>query len=375
MGRSRSIATVAALFAVVLSLTAPTTAPAVSASLKQSVSLQALPQLADPGATPRPAAVALTTLDASFAPVVPGRVSILEVKRGRDWVEVARGSQDLTGRSIFQAAYANNGTPETYRVVAARTSSYQQATSGTVSTSAWGVPIFSDEFSGTALSWPWDQRYQGYEVASRSCSKTDPRASVVGAGVLSLKVLDDPERDDVCNYTVNDQPLSTFYRINGHVGTHGRFAYRYGVAAARIKFQGPRGQHGAFWMQPQGTGGAEIDVIEWFGTISKGLASGVWDYSSGTPVRKAGGFIDNQPAFGSGWAETYHVFSVEWTPTEYIFRIDGKVSLRTTAGVSQTEEYLILSLLVSNWEAANLPSPDSLPTSMDVDWVRVWQKA
>ena len=71
---------------------------------------------------------------------------------------------------------------------------------------------------------------------------------------------------------------------------------------------------------------------------------------------------------------TYHVFSVEWTPTEYVFRIDGKETLRTSAGVSQTEEYLILSLLVSNFESLRVTSPDQLPQTMSVDWVRVWQK-
>ena len=120
--------------------------------------------------------------------------------------------------------------------------------------------------------------------------------------------------------------------------------------------------------------GAEIDVIEWFGTGSSGLGSGIWIYNAGTQTRAAGGAIANQEAYGSDWAGTYHVFSVEWTPTEYVFRIDGKETLRTSAGVSQTEEYLILSLLVSNFEALRVTSPDQLPQTMSVDWVRVWQR-
>jgi beta-glucanase (GH16 family) len=142
-----------------------------------------------------------------------------------------------------------------------------------------------------------------------------------------------------------------------------------------MKFQDARGQHGAFWMQPAGAGyGAEIDVIEWFGTGSYGLSNGAYDYSSGTATRTSGGPIADQASYGSDWAGTYHVFSVEWTPTEYVFRIDGKEVLRTTAGIAQTEEYLILSLLVSNYEANKLPSAASLPQTMNIDWVRVWQK-
>ena len=47
---------------------------------------------------------------------------------------------------------------------------------------------------------------------------------------------------------------------------------------------------------------------------------------------------------------------------------------RVSAGVSQTEEFLILSLLVSNFESLRVTSPDQLPQTMSVDWVRVWQK-
>lgn len=341
----------------------------------QSVSVQVLPQLASTGVSPQPAAVALSTVTAVFSPVVVGRTAILQAKDGKQWVEVARSVQDGAGRVSFNAPYLRSGTPATYRVVAPKDTSGAEVTSATARTDAWGSPILSDEFSGTALSAPWDHRYQGYDVPSRRCSKTDASAARVGGGVLALSVIDDPARDDLCTFTAGGQEQSTFYRLNGHVGTQGRFAYKYGVAAARVRFQEARGQHGAFWMQPAGTGyGAEIDVIEWFGTGSVGLVTGVWDYTSGTQTRVAGGVVPDQASYGTDWAGTYHVFSVEWTPTEYVFRIDGREVLRTTAGVAQTEEYLILSLLVANYEANKLPSPDSLPQSMNVDWVRVWQR-
>ena len=340
----------------------------------QTVSVRVLPQLAAAGASPEPAASALSTVTATFAPVVPGREAVLEAKNGKKWTAVARSAQDGSGRVLFNAPYTYGAGAATYRVLAPRTSTAAQATSAEVRTDAWRAPIFSDEFSGSALASPWDHRYQGYDVASRRCSRTDASAAAVSGGVLGLSVVDDPAREDPCTFTAGGVEQSTFYRLNGHVGTQGRFAYKYGVAAARIRFQDARGQHGAFWMQPAGSGyGAEIDVAEWFGTGSQGLVNGVWDYSSGTQTRVAGGVVADQAAYGSDWAGTYHVFSVEWTPTEYVFRIDGREVLRTTAGVAQTEEYLILSLLVANYEANKLPSPASLPQTMKVDWVRVWQ--
>ena len=341
----------------------------------QSIAVKVLPQLAATGTAPAPASAALSTITAAFTPVVPGRRVSLQRLDGTKWVAIAFASQDATGRVLFTAPYAAGAGPATYRVVGLSSTELPQVTSAQARTDAWGTPILSDEFSGTALAAPWDHRFQGYEVPTRRCSRTDARATAVGGGVLSLSVIDDPDRDDPCTFT-NNQGVeqTTFYRLNGHVGTQGRFQYRYGVAAARIKFQEARGQHGAFWMQaPVPDDGAEIDVIEWLGTGSQGLVNGVWDYAGGVQTRVAGGAVADQASYGSDWTSSYHVFSVEWTPTEYVFRIDGKEALRTSAGVSQTEEYLILSLLVSNFESLRI-TPAELPQTMSVDWVRVWQK-
>jgi hypothetical protein len=65
------------------------------------------------------------------------------------------------------------------------------------------------------------------------------------------------------------------------------------------------------------------------------------------------------------------VFSVEWTPLEYVFRIDGRVTMRITTGVSNHPEFLILSMLSSDFELDQI-GVDALPQHMDVDWVAAW---
>ena len=199
------------------------------------------------------------------------------------------------------------------------------------------------------------------------------------AGALRLDVLADPgRREDQC--TTDDGSFA--YRINGHVSTDGRRSFRYGHFAARIKFQPSRGQHGAFWMQPQSqaatTGttaktGAEIDVIEWFGENHPqgGLTSFVYSlpYSTG---RRVGGYLGHPEQYGDAWASRYHVFALEWTPDRYVFRIDGQETFRTNRAVSGRPQYLILSLLSSDYELRFLRSGTDLPQSMAVDWVRHW---
>ena len=55
-----------------------------------------------------------------------------------------------------------------------------------------------------------------------------------------------------------------------------------------------------------------------------------------------------------------------------IFRIDGKETWRTSARVSKAQQYLILSLLASDYEALEM-TDKQLPQHMYVDWVRVWE--
>jgi len=50
------------------------------------------------------------------------------------------------------------------------------------------------------------------------------------------------------------------------------------------------------------------------------------------------------------WWDNFHVFSVEWTPKRYVFRIDGHEVWRTREGVSDVHEFLILSMLSNDFE-------------------------
>jgi hypothetical protein len=56
----------------------------------------------------------------------------------------------------------------------------------------------------------------------------------------------------------------------------------------------------------------------------------------------------------------------------YIYRVDGREIFRNTQGVSGVEEFLLLSLSTKDWELSEL-DPSLLPSTMQVDWVRVWQ--
>ncbi len=67
------------------------------------------------------------------------------------------------------------------------------------------------------------------------------------------------------------------------------------------------------------------------------------------------------------------MFSVEWSPSGYIFRIDGQETGRINKGVSGVPEYPILSLLSSDYELKKIGDEKNLPQTMSVDWIRTYQ--
>jgi beta-glucanase (GH16 family) len=389
--------TVARAVGLVLTLSAGSAAIATTGSTSadaadQSVTMAVLPPVSQPGSTPAPLSEARTAVTVTVTPTAAGRVVRLERQSGRSWKAVAEAAVDARGLAEFRVATYASGSPVTYRATALADRGLSALTSATALSNRWGPPDFADEFAGTALGASWSHRGQDYNAAGlRRCSKGSAQAVQVSGGTVRLSVIRDPARPEPCTaYRANGDVIGDFsYRLNGHISTAGQHELTYGVVAARVRFQERPGQHGAFWLQPSvpvpgaGTaaeGGAEIDVVEWFGAglPSGGLSSSVY-YPTTSGQAKAGGWIANPGSYlggkGDSWWSSYHVFSVEWSPSGYVFRVDGRETFRTGLGVSERPQYLILSLLSSDYELPGLGGEDRLPQHMDVDWVQFWRSA
>jgi beta-glucanase (GH16 family) len=363
------------------------TAPAATSARKvagQRVSIDALPQIVQQGRRTASAGSAKAAITATIKPVKVGRKVKLQVQRGSSWKTVSTVKQDKKGRAQFAAPASRSGLPLTYRVQALKFKGLKAVKSDTVSTEKWLTPTWSDEFSGSSLGPVWSHRGQDYEKESlRLCSKGSPKAVKVGGGAVRLSVIKDKSRKSKCKARERGKVAGKFaYRLNGHIGTEHAFSFKYGVAAARIKTQKLRGQHASFWLQPVGgnspsSDGHEIDVVEYFGDKHPqgGLTSFIHRYK-GKRLVKTGSWIKDSRSFlknkRDGWSKNYHVFSVEWTPTTLIFRIDGKESWRTSGGISKAQQYPILSLLASDYELSEMKDKQ-LPQHMYVDWLRVWE--
>ena len=338
-----------------------------------AVDAQVLPQISATGEDVEGADDADWVVDTTVADAEVGTAVTLYAKtEDGAWESVSEGETDEDG-----AVALTSSTAGELLVVAG---DGDDAIGTEVSTEDAPAPTFTDDFDKDMIDatggW-WTSREQGY-IGVRTCSRTDPSAAEVGDGVLTLSVLDDPDKGE-CQLPGRRKKFP--FRLNGHIGTEGIYGFTYGFAAARIRTQSARGQHAAFWMQSNGgqkpggakKGGAEIDVMEYFGDDHPegGLTSFTYFLDKSGKKQTVGGWLPDVDELGDDWASDYHVFSVEWTPEEYVFRIDGTVTERLEGETSGQEEFLILSLLSSDYELPRFNG--KLPETMEVDWARVWE--
>lgn len=161
--------------------------------------------------------------------------------------------------------------------------------------------------------------------------------------------------------------------------------FKYGYFEARIKFQELQGHHGAFWLQSPLYGqyrddparsGAEIDVIEFFGggrTETDAQQSIYWNAYDSEDLQHRSHDIFYRDQHETELSQEFHTFALFWTLEEYVFYIDGVETWRTSDGLSEVPQYLVLSLESSTWENARL-DVDRLPDEMLVDYVRVFAR-
>jgi beta-glucanase (GH16 family) len=175
-----------------------------------------------------------------------------------------------------------------------------------------------------------------------------------------------------------DTPAS--YR-SAKMTTYGLQSFRYGKIDARIKLPTAQGMWPALWLlgdnrsEIDWPGCGEIDILELVGHTPNRVQSNVhytnfekrYRDDEGSPIILEENFNTN-----------FHNFSLEWTPTEIYFSLDGNV-FKTTLIESDMNEfqrsfYLILNVAVGgNWPG----SPDettAFPQKMYVDYIRYYSK-
>ncbi len=159
-------------------------------------------------------------------------------------------------------------------------------------------------------------------------------------------------------------------------------SWTYGWFEARIKL--PEAQQGmwpAFWMLPSPTftwpQDGEIDIMEWIAR-DENTIHGTIHYSNNG---ESSGYESQTATYrnGASFAETWHVYAVEWTASELKWYIDGNLFNRIQiADVNgwpfDRPFHLLLNLAVGGEWPGFTDASTQLPQRYEVDYVRVYQK-
>jgi beta-glucanase (GH16 family) len=173
---------------------------------------------------------------------------------------------------------------------------------------------------------------------------------------------------------------------SGRLKTLGKRTWTFGRIEARIKIPRTQGIWPAFWMLGANIETArwptcgEIDIMENIGR-EPGIVHGTLHgpgYSGGSGI----GGPSTLPG-GGAFADDFHVYAVEWTPTQITWFVDDRRYFSVTpsslpAGakwVFDQPQFILLNVAVGgNWPGY----PDAatvLPQRMIVDYVRVYAPA
>ncbi len=216
---------------------------------------------------------------------------------------------------------------------------------------------FDDEFKGASVDQgKWNLNWFGATNASSTAPVNpsseiecySPKQSAVGGGALKI--------------TAAKRHCAGYKYASGLLNTNGHFHFTYGFLEARIDLPGNRlggvANWPAFWADGQNwpvTG--ENDVMEGIG------GSVYWHFHWGTaadPQQVGEGPAGNY----SGW----HTFGADWEPGSITYYYDGVNIGRVRANVTSAPMYLSLDYgLTKKWGKVQVPS------TMSVDYVRVWQ--
>lgn len=232
--------------------------------------------------------------------------------------------------------------------------------------------VWSDEFDGEKLNTTkW--RFPSYKERE-AATVNDEGTVTVADGMLKL------------NAFVTGEKLHAAI-----IQTNGKFERTYGWFEARMKMHRLQGLHSCFWVQTPtfnqfpnnpAQSGTEMDIMEWFGSGRRSGWAGMNIYyrdekgsvrSPSIPqFQLMGRPIEGDPQSPLGdMSAEFHIYAMHWKAEAVSFYCDGVEIMRDTEAISNVNQYIVLSLLSSNWERPRLRL-NQLPDSLVVDYVRVY---
>ena len=206
---------------------------------------------------------------------------------------------------------------------------------------------WADEFNDNSLD-GWRTNIWWGSNAGIGDERTSPANVSVSGGTLNLTATKSGS-----SYT------------SGLVTTDDLHEFQYGYVEARIDLPAGVGFWPAFWMLPgnHDDGLGEIDIMEWVGHEP--------DWFHANYHVDGDGDDTESDRVGFDLSEGYHTYAVNWQKDEITWYIDGN-EFHRSKNYTQTPMYVILNLAVGGDWAGSPNDSTQFPSTMKVDYVRVW---
>lgn len=257
----------------------------------------------------------------------------------------------------------------------------------TLNYSEWGTPVLNEEF----------KTYTGNTDASflsnwTGCllwgHTTDPRYEYEYMTPNALSFITDPSdgTDKCLRITANNSPVMgncfdnegpndiqldggpnyrQFKYTSGAI--YGTANYLYGLFEARVKCPAGTGFWPAFWTYGHNSWPPEMDIFEAHGSLP-------YENTNNVIWRDPNGNVDNsymEYLMPTDLTTAYHTYTMMWTPDFITFYIDGQEIRTVDHHVPREPMHIYVTMAVGLQD----PSTTIFPAYMDVDYIRVYQKA
>tara|TARA_R110000787_G_scaffold32138_19_gene85016 strand:+ start:13552 stop:14313 length:762 start_codon:yes stop_codon:yes gene_type:complete len=246
------------------------------------------------------------------------------------------------------------------------------------SETAWEL-FWSDEFDGDTLdSKFWNRQVEEAGRFNEEWQRyTDSiENAYIENSCLVIKAIHEKFKHGKNNYT------------SARLNTAQKLEFSYGKISSKIKLPHGNGIWPAFWMLGANideNGGdtpwpftGEIDILELFGSTSNSKVEANLHYADKKGNHNQMGMKSYHLSEGK-FADTFHVFELEWNDKEFIWSVDGSVYAKQKITDSlykpfHKDFFLLLNIAVGG-EFTGCPDATTIfPQKMFVDWIRIYKK-
>ena len=358
---------------------------------------------------PEPAAVSITLSQTNIAvPVEGGRYTINVSTTGKEWgvyadqefitVE-AKNTVAQTG-TLTVTVPANPTTSARTGTVTVMSGVARQTISVTQSAAekpAYNAPdgytlVWNDEFDGDYGYAPNENGVPQTELNPNDWTHEVQKKGWVNNELQNYVNHKSPGGDLVTEIKNGTLRIHCFKEngniYSGRVYAHVNQGWQYGYFEASIKLPKGKGTWPAFWMMPVGNDWntnpwpmcGEIDIMEEVGVVPNEVSSSIhtqdYNHTKNTQKTHAMKIADAEGAF--------HTYALLWTADEIITYVDGKEQLHVTKAALGSGHnqwpfhyafYPIFNLAWGgDWGGMQGVDESALPITMEVDYIRVFQK-